>query len=79
MLVPFVTTLSTLGVVLLLLFGAMFQRGAISFQIASIKQGWDTSQKATACYMGAVIYGVTLLVSVAYQIHVRKKLAASKL
>jgi hypothetical protein len=70
--------LSGMGIVLLLLFGSMFQNGAISFQLASMAQGWDTQQKAKACFSGAIIYAVTLVISVLYRIYARKEAAKLK-
>lgn len=69
--------LSSLGVVLLLLFGAMFSGNAITFQIYALEHGWDTQQKAQACYTGAVIYAATLAISVIYRIYARKKQASA--
>lgn len=69
--------LSSLGIVLLLLFGAMFSGGAITFHIYAIEHGWDMSQKAQACYTGAAIYAATLVISVLYRIYASKKSAAA--
>lgn len=66
-----------LGIVLLLLFGAMFDRGAVSFQLLVIENGWDASQKAQACYHGAIGYGALLVASVASRIY-RARAAAGQ-
>ncbi len=58
------TLISGLGVVLLVLFGVMFSRGAVTFQVISIMHGWDPQQKAQACFSGALIYAVTLFISI---------------
>ena len=58
------TIISGLGVVLLVLFGIMFSRGAVTFQLIAIMHGWDPQQKAQACFSAAMIYGVTLFISV---------------
>jgi hypothetical protein len=67
--------LSAMGVILLLLFGSMFQNGAISFQLASLENGWDAQEKAKACYSGAIIYAATMIISVLYRIYARKEAA----
>lgn len=67
--------LSAMGIVLLLLFGSMFQNGAISFKLASLEQGWDSQEKAKACYSGAIIYAGTMIASVLYRIYARKEAA----
>mmetsp|Transcript_70699 Transcript_70699/g.82362 ORF Transcript_70699/g.82362 Transcript_70699/m.82362 type:complete len:80 (+) Transcript_70699:244-483(+) len=69
--------LSSFGVILLLLFGAMFTGGAVTFHIYAIEKGWDMSEKAQACYTGAAIYAATLVVSVLYKIYFSKKSTAA--
>ena len=66
---------SVLGVVLLLFFGAMFQRGAMTFQVTAAKHGWDMQEKATACYTAAILYGVTLFISVMAKMYFGKMAA----
>ena len=61
--------LSLLGVILLMLFGSMFQYGAINFELIALLHGWDPQQKARACYSAAIMYGVTLLLSVVARIY----------
>lgn len=68
---------SIIGIVLLLFFGAMFQRGAVSMAVTASKHGWDAQAKADACYRGAVVYGVTLFISVMSKIYFAKS-AVSK-
>ena len=63
---------SIIGIILLLFFGAMFQRGAVSMAVLSAKHGWDTQEKANACYRGAAVYGVTLFISVIAKIYFAK-------
>ena len=69
---------SVLGIILLLFFGTMFQRKATSFAIISSKMGWDTEEKAKACFMAAVLYGVTLFVSVMSKIYIGKSKASAQ-
>lgn len=59
---------SVLGIVLLLLFGSMFQNGAITFAILSVKHEWEAEQKANACYSAAMMYGATLVISIVAKI-----------
>lgn len=42
----------------------MFSSHAASFALMSVERGWSMEQKAHCCYMAAVIYGITLLLSV---------------
>ena len=72
------TVLSSLGIVLLLLFGWMFQQGAVTFQLLCIKNGWEMEQKANACFGGAMLYGASLFLSVFYKIYKRKQAAAAE-
>lgn len=71
--------IAPLGIVLLLVFGAMFNGGAISFQIYALEQGWDPQQKAKACFTAAVIYAGALALSVVYNIYSSKKALQQKL
>ena len=64
---------SIIGIVLLLFFGAMFQRGAVSMVVISAKHGWDAQEKANACFRGAIVYGVTLFLSVMAKIYFAKR------
>ena len=68
---------SSVGVVLLLLFGVMFQRKAMTFAIMSAKMGWDPEEKARACFTAAVLYGATLFISVLTKIYVAKSKASA--
>ena len=68
---------SILGIVLLLFFGTMFQRKAMSFAIISAKMGWNTEEKAKACFMAAILYGVTLFISVMSKIYIAKSKATA--
>jgi hypothetical protein len=63
---------SVIGIVLLLFFGAMFQREAISMAVISAKHGWDPKEKAQACFRGALVYGITLFISVVAKIYFAK-------
>ncbi|KAK7196973.1 hypothetical protein NESM_000640400 [Novymonas esmeraldas] len=67
---------SLLGVVHLVLFGRMFSEKAISFAIMAVENGWDGDAKAKACYNGAIIYTVTLVVSVFARVYFRRNDAA---
>lgn len=55
---------SLIGVVHLLLFARMFSSNAVSFALMSAERDWNMEQKAHSCYMAAVIYGITLVLSV---------------
>ncbi len=68
---------SVLGIVLLLFFGAMFQNGAMTFAVISAKMGWSMEAKASACFTAAIIYGVTLLISVLAKIYLAKAKATA--
>lgn len=59
---------SVLGIVCLLLFGVMFEKGAVSFAILAVKHEWEAEEKAAACYRAAILYGATLVLSVAAKI-----------
>lgn len=63
---------SVLGIVLLLFFGTMFDKKAMTFAIISAKMDWDPHAKASACYTAAIMYGVTLLISVFAKIYLAK-------
>jgi hypothetical protein len=63
---------SIIGIVLLIFFGFMFQRGAVSMVVISAKHGWDPQEKANACFRGAIVYGVTLFLSVMAKIYFAK-------
>ena len=67
---------SIIGIILLLFFGAMFQRGAVSMVVTSAKHGWDPEEKASACFRGAIVYGVTLFISVMAKIYFAKSEAS---
>ena len=67
---------SIIGIILLLFFGAMFQRSALSLAVASAKNGWDMEEKASACFRGAIVYGVTLFISVMAKIYFAKSEAS---
>lgn len=67
---------SLLGIVHLVLFGRMFSAEAISFAIMSVENGWETDAKAKACYNGAIIYTVTLFLSVLARVYFRRNDAA---
>jgi hypothetical protein len=69
---------SVLGIVLLLFFGALFQNKAMTFAVISAKHEWHTDQKATACYMAAIFYGVTLLISVLSKVYIAKGKAGGR-
>lgn len=69
---------SLLGIVLLLLFGRMFSGSAISFAIFAVENGWEADKKASACYNGAIIYTVTLLLSVLARVYFRRNDAAKE-
>ena len=63
---------SVLGIVLLLFFGAMFQNKAMTFAVISAKLGWETDDKANACFTAAIMYGVTLFISVISKVYMAK-------
>jgi hypothetical protein len=63
---------SMFGIVLLLFFGAMFHRRALTFEIMSAKMEWDMDAKANSCFMAAILYGCTLFISVMTKIYVAK-------
>lgn len=63
---------SLMGIILLLLFGGMFQQGAVTFRLIAVKQEWDPQQKARACFTGAIMYGVTLVISVISKIYLSR-------
>ncbi|KAG5481085.1 hypothetical protein LSCM1_06763 [Leishmania martiniquensis] len=67
---------SLLGIVHLVLFGRMFSEKAVSFAIMSVENGWDGEEKAKACYNGAIIYTVTLFLSVLARVYFRRNDAA---
>lgn len=67
---------SLLGIVHLVLFGRMFSGKAISFAIMALENEWDTEAKAKACYNGAIIYTVTLVLSVLARVYFRRNDAA---
>lgn len=59
---------SVIGIVLLFFFGGMFQRGSTTFRLMAVKHQWDTDAKAQACYAAAIIYGVTLFISIVVKV-----------
>lgn len=63
---------SLLGIVLLLLFGGMFQQGAITFELISRKEGWDPKDKAKACFTAAILYGITFGISVLSKLYLSR-------
>ncbi|CAG9572502.1 conserved hypothetical protein [Leishmania major strain Friedlin] len=67
---------SLLGIVHLVLFGRMFSEKAISFALMAVEHGWDGETKAKACYNGAIIYTVTLFLSVLARVYFRRNDAA---
>lgn len=67
---------SLLGIVHLVLFGRMFSEKAISFALMTVEHGWDGETKAKACYNGAIIYTVTLFLSVLARVYFRRNDAA---
>lgn len=67
---------SLLGIVHLVLFGRMFSAKAISFAIMTVENGWDSDDKAKVCYNGAIIYTVTLFLSVLARVYFRRNDAA---
>lgn len=67
---------SLLGIIHLVLFGQMFGNNAVSFAIMSVESGWDTAAKAKCCYNGAIIYAITLFVSVLARVYLRRNEAA---
>lgn len=69
---------SVLGIVLLLFFGTMFQRGAMTFQVIAAKNEWEMDQKAKACFTAAILYGVTLFISVVSKIYLAKAKASQQ-
>eukprot|EP00796_Vickermania_ingenoplastis_P013475 gene13475-9283_t len=64
---------SVLGVVHLLLFAFMLSHQATSFALMGVDRGWDLDAKAQTCYMGAVLYGITLFVSVLARVYLRRQ------
>lgn len=64
---------SVMGIILLGLFGLMFQNGAITFALIALKEGWEADQKAQACFTAAGLYAITLVVSVIAKIVLGRK------
>jgi hypothetical protein len=64
---------SVMGIILLGLFGLMFQKGAISFAILAVKSDWEAEQKAQACFTAAGLYAITLVVSIVAKIVLSRK------
>ena len=63
---------SVFGVALLLLFGGMFQQGAVTLRLISVKSDWDMNEKANACFRAAIFYGVTFTVSVLSKVYLSR-------
>lgn len=64
---------SILGVVHLLLFAVMFSSNAMSFALMGVERDWNLQQKSHSCYMAAVYYGITLLISVLAIIYLKRE------
>lgn len=67
---------SILGIAHLVLFGRMFSANAVSFAILSVENQWAIAEKTKACYNGAIIYAVTLFLSVVALVYTRRSEAA---